>query len=46
MEQIDPQMAIAECIDEKLKDSDQLGWISRINSVHQRAEEAPLDELI
>ena len=31
---------------EKLKASDQLGWISRINNIHQRAEEIILDELV
>jgi len=40
------QMAESEGINEKLKTSDQLGWISRINSIHQRAEEIILDELV
>ena len=31
---------------EQLKASDQLGWVSRINSIHQSAEEIILDELV
>ena len=46
MERIIPQMAEVEGVDEKLKASDQLGWISRVNSIHQRAEETVLDELV
>ena len=46
MERMIAQMAEAEGINEKLKASDQLGWISRINSIHQRAEESILDELV
>ena len=46
MERIISQMAEAEEADEQLKASDQLGWISRMNSIRQRAEETVLDELI
>ena len=46
MERIITQMAKAEGINEQLKASDQLGWVSRINSIHQRAEESILDELV
>ena len=46
MEQIITRMAKAEGINEQLKASDQLGWVSRINSIHQRAEEIILDELV
>ena len=46
MERIIPRMAKAEGINEQLKASDQLGWVSRINSIHQRAEEIILDELV
>ena len=46
MERMIAQMAEAEGINEKLKASDQLGWISRINNIHQRAEEIILDELV
>ena len=46
MKRMIAQMAEAEGINEKLKASDQLGWISRINNIHQRAEEIILDELV
>ena len=46
MERIIPRMAEAEGINEQLKASDQLGWVSRMNSIHQRAEEIILDELV
>ena len=46
MEQIITRMAKAEGINEQLKASDQLGWVSRINSIHQSAEEIILDELV
>ena len=46
MKRMIDQMAEAEGINEKLKASDQLGWISRINNIHQRAEEIILDELV
>ena len=40
------RMAEAEGINEQLKASDQLGWVSRMNSIHQCAEEIILDELV
>ena len=46
MERMIAQMAEAEGINEKMKASDQLGWIPRMNSIRQRAEEALLYELI
>ena len=46
MERMIGRMAEAEGINEQLKASDQLGWISRMNSIHQRAEEIILDELV
>lgn len=46
MEQIISRMAEAEGVDEQLKASDQLGWIGRMNNIHQRAEEIVLAELI
>ena len=46
MKRMITQMAEAEGINEKLKASDQLGWISRMNNIHQRAEEIILDELV
>ena len=42
MEQIISRMVEAEGVDER----DQLGWISRMNSIHQRAKETVLDELV
>ena len=45
-ERIISHMVEAEGVDERLKASDQLGWISRMNSIHQRAEETVLNELI
>ena len=46
MERMIAQMAEAEGINEKLKASDQLGWISRMNSIRHRVEEKLLDELV
>ena len=46
MERIIPRMAEAEGINEKLKASDQLGWISRMSSIRHRVEEIVLDELV
>ena len=39
-------MAEAEDINEKLKASDQLGWISQMNGIRHRVEEIVLDELV
>lgn len=46
MERMTNRMAEAEGINEQLKASDQLGWVSRMNNIHQRAEEIILDELV
>ena len=46
MERMIPRMAEVEGINEQLKASDQLGWVSRMNSIHQRAEKIILDELV
>ena len=46
MERTIRQMAKAEGINEELKASDQLGWISRMNSIRHQAEEIVLDELV
>ncbi len=46
MERIISQMAEGEGIDEKLKTSDQLGWISRKNNIRHRAKEIVFDELV
>ena len=46
MERMIAQMAEAEGINEKLKASDQLGWISQMNSILSQAEEIVLQEII
>ena len=46
MDRMIRQMAETEGINEKLKASDQLKWISRMNSIRHRVEEILLDELI
>ena len=46
MKRMIAQMAEAEGINEQLKVSDQLGWISRMNSIRHRVEEIVLDELV
>ena len=40
------QMANAEGVTEELKRRDQLGWVGRMNSIHNRAEEIVRNELI
>ena len=40
------QYAKAEGVTEALKRSDQLGWVQRINSIRNRAEEVVLSEII
>ena len=46
MKRMIAQMAEAEGINEKLKASDQLGWIPRMSSIRHRVEEIVLDELV
>ena len=46
MEQIIPQVAQEEGINEKLKAKDQMAWVGRMNSIRQRAEEMIVQELI
>lgn len=46
MKRMIAQLAEAEGINEKLKVSDQLGWISRMNSIRSQAEEIVLQEII
>ena len=46
MERMIGQMSEAEGINEKLKASDQLKWISRMNSIRHQVEEILLDELV
>ena len=40
------QMAAAEGVDEALKACDPMAWVGRMNSIHHRAEETILTELI
>ena len=40
------QMAAAEGVNEALKARDPMAWVGRMNSIHQRAEEIILTELI
>ena len=46
MERIVRQMTKIEGVDEHLKTSDQMEWVSRMNSICQRAEETVLAELV
>ena len=46
MERIISRMAEAEGVNERLKASDQLTWVSWMNNIRQRAEETVLNELI
>ena len=46
MEQIIPQMAQAEGVDETLKAKDQMAWVGRMNSIRQRVEETILEEIV
>lgn len=46
LERIIRQLAEVEGVNEQLKASDQLGWISRMNGIRQQAEETVLAELV
>ena len=46
MSRMVPQMAIAVGINEALKAHDPMAWVGRMNSIHHRAEEIILAELI
>ena len=46
MDRMIHQIAETEGINEKLKASDQLGWISQMNSIRSQAEEIVLQEII
>ena len=46
LERMIPQMAKAEGANEALKARDPMTWVARMNSIHQRAEETILAELI
>lgn len=40
------QMKAAECVTEELKAADQMAWIRAMNSIHNRAEEIVLEEIV
>ena len=44
--QLVKQMAKDECVDEAVKRRDQLGWVQRMNSIRNRAEEIVQREVI
>ena len=46
MNRMVPQMAAAEGISEALKAHDPMAWVGRMDSIHHRAEETILAELI
>ncbi|MSS14043.1 TnpV protein [Lachnospiraceae bacterium Oil+RF-744-WCA-WT-11] len=46
MENIVAAMAKQEGVTETLKASDQMEWVRRMNSIHSRAEEIILHELV
>ncbi len=46
LDQMIPQMAKAEGITEYLKDTDQMAWVQKMNSIHACAEEIVLNELV
>ena len=46
MDLLIPQMKAAEGVTEALKSADQMEWVRRMNSIHNRIEEMLLDELI
>lgn len=46
METLVRQMAKAEGVTEELKRKDQMGWVGRMNSIRNRAEEIVRNELI
>ena len=46
MERLITQMAKAEGMTEQLKAADQMEWVRRMNSIHNRAEEIIISELI
>ena len=46
LSQLVKQMAEEEGVDEAFKRRDQLGWVQRMNSIRNRAEEIVLNEII
>lgn len=46
IELITQQMKVQEGVTEALKAADQMAWVARMNSIHNRAEEDVLNELV
>lgn len=46
LEIIEAEMMCRESVTEALKAADQMGWVRRRNSIHSRAEEIVLHELV
>ena len=46
LESLVRQYATAEGVTEALKRTDQLGWVQKMNSIRNRAEEVVLNEII
>ena len=40
------QMQEAECVNDELKENNQMAWVQAMNSIHNRAEEIVLYELV
>lgn len=40
------QMQEAECVNDELKEKNQMAWVQAMNSIHNRAEEIVLHELV
>ena len=40
------QMKVAESVTEELKAADQMAWVRAMNSIHNRAEEIVLEEIV
>ena len=40
------QMQEAECVNDELKENNQMAWVQAMNSIHNRAEELFLHELV
>ena len=40
------QMQEAECVNDELKENNQMAWVQAMNSIHNRAEEIVLHELV
>jgi hypothetical protein len=46
MDYLTEQMAKSEGVDEELKAADQMGWVAKMNSIRNSAEETVLTELV